>query len=602
MADNIDINVTPITRSVTIEVSNGATVSDVVYGVAWDGDTTNAPSKNALYDKIESIIAGVGTGATPETFTAVGGETSWVVTTAITSSHKFFVNGVKLVEGTDYTQTGSTFTFTGYTSVAGHEWEYYPDIAVPANGLLSTDIDTLAELNAIVTDATLIDTNDPRLSDARTPTAHTHTASEITDFDTEVSNNSSVTSNTAKISFDNTSSTRLADTSGTNTGDQDLSGKLDVIPDYILFDTTPETSSTAQGSLAWNTDELTLDLIQNGTTLQLGQEQQYNVRNNTGVTIADGTPVMATGSLGASGRITVAPMDGTNPANAKFFLGLTTEPILNGADGKVTSFGKVRGLNTSAYVDGDTLYISPSVIGGLTNVEPTGGDISMAVAFVVNSHTNGTLFVRVNNVNRNEFAHLIHTHTTSEITDFDTEVSNNASVVANTAKVTYPSADSTKVGFISVTQAVDLDTMESNIATNNAKVGVTTQISNLSEDTTPQLGGELDLNGHSVGGDAQTATGDGTTTIDWSLGNFFHFQFGAFNEVFTFTAPTKAGTFILKLVQDSVGSRTVTFPATVKWSGGTAPTLTTTATTGTDIITFYFDGTNYFGVEVLNFS
>ncbi|MCK4609429.1 MAG: hypothetical protein KAT71_08100 [Gammaproteobacteria bacterium] len=34
----------------------------------------------------------------------------------------------------------------------------------------------------------------------------------------------------------------------------------------------------------------------------------------------------------------------------------------------------------------------------------------------------------------------------------------------------YPDADVTKMGFISVTQAVDLDTMESNIATNNAKV------------------------------------------------------------------------------------------------------------------------------------
>lgn len=34
-----------------------------------------------------------------------------------------------------------------------------------------------------------------------TPSAHTHTASEITDFDTEVSNNSSVTANTAKTSF-----------------------------------------------------------------------------------------------------------------------------------------------------------------------------------------------------------------------------------------------------------------------------------------------------------------------------------------------------------------------------------------------------------------
>jgi hypothetical protein len=49
-------------------------------------------------------------------------------------------------------------------------------------GLVVGDIDTLAKLNGLVTDATLIDTNDARLSDARTPTAHTHTKSDITDF------------------------------------------------------------------------------------------------------------------------------------------------------------------------------------------------------------------------------------------------------------------------------------------------------------------------------------------------------------------------------------------------------------------------------------
>jgi len=62
------------------------------------------------------------------------------------------------------------------------------------------------------------------------------------------------------------------------------------------------------------------------------------------------------------------------------------------------------------------------------------------------------------------------TQTASTISDFDTEVANNSAVVLNTAKNSYPSADATKVGFISVTQAVNLDTMESNIATNNAKV------------------------------------------------------------------------------------------------------------------------------------
>ena len=45
------------------------------------------------------------------------------------------------------------------------------------------------------------------------------TASLITDFDVEVANNTAVTANTAKISFDTVSSARLANTSGTNTGD-----------------------------------------------------------------------------------------------------------------------------------------------------------------------------------------------------------------------------------------------------------------------------------------------------------------------------------------------------------------------------------------------
>jgi hypothetical protein len=41
--------------------------------------------------------------------------------------------------------------------------------------------DTLAKLNVLVSDATLIDTGDTRLSDARTPTSHTHGNADLTD-------------------------------------------------------------------------------------------------------------------------------------------------------------------------------------------------------------------------------------------------------------------------------------------------------------------------------------------------------------------------------------------------------------------------------------
>lgn len=69
----------------------------------------------------------------------------------------------------------------------------------------------------------------------------------------------------------------------------------------------------------------------------------------------------------------------------------------------------------------------------------------------------------------------------------------------------------------------------------------------------------------------------------------------------TFTAPNGVGNLILKLIQDTTGSRTVTWPATVDWPGGTAPTLSTAAN-AVDIVAFYWDGSTYFGVASLNFS
>lgn len=177
----------------------------------------------------------------------------------------------------------------------------------------------------------------------------------------------------------------------------------DTNPDFITFNLAPETISTDQGTLSWNPDELTLDLIQNGTTGQLFQELQYPpVRNTSGAPILNGTPVMATGAIGASGRITIAPMDGTVASNSKFFLGLATEDIADGEDGKVTTFGKVRRVDTTDFSPG-VVWLSSTVVGGLTSVKPTAPAMAMAVAYVVVSHTNGTLQVRVNNLDYNEF-------------------------------------------------------------------------------------------------------------------------------------------------------------------------------------------------------
>ncbi|UOF77967.1 hypothetical protein [Caudoviricetes sp.] len=53
------INGSSVLGSGDLTISGGS-VSDAAYGAGWDGDTTTAPSKNAVYDKIETLSAGSG--------------------------------------------------------------------------------------------------------------------------------------------------------------------------------------------------------------------------------------------------------------------------------------------------------------------------------------------------------------------------------------------------------------------------------------------------------------------------------------------------------------------------------------------------------------
>ena len=66
----------------------------------------------------------------------------------------------------------------------------------------------------------------------------------------------------------------------------------------------------------------------------------------------------------------------------------------------------------------------------------------------------------------------------------------------------------------------------------------------------------------------------------------------------TLTMPTAGAgkSFIILLRQDATGSRTITW-STVNWAGGTAPTITATASKQ-DIYSFFSDGTSWYGVTV----
>ncbi|MCD4780562.1 MAG: hypothetical protein K8S27_08460 [Candidatus Omnitrophica bacterium] len=113
-------------------------------------------------------------------------------------------------------------------------------------------------------------------------------------------------------------------------------------------------------------------------------------------------------------------------------------------------------------------------------------------------------------------------------------------------------------------------------------------------------GSGFDANNNTIYFQKQEDTGaTGAETIDWRNGNKVEHTLTG-NVTYTFTDPLDVCNLLLMLKQDGTGSQTVTWPAGVQWPGGTAPTLSTSAN-AIDIVSFYFDGINYYGSASLDF-
>ena len=132
------------------------------------------------------------------------------------------------------------------------------------------------------------------------------------------------------------------------------------------------------------------------------------------------------------------------------------------------------------------------------------------------------------------------------------------------------------------------------------------KLADVVDDTSPTLGGALDCNDLEVGkaklkdyGETLTTANTSTAyTVDLANGNVFELTLTG-NCVYTFSNPPATGiggSFTLIQKQDGTGSRTVTWPASVDWSGGTAPTITSAASS-VDVFTFLTTdaGTTWYG-------
>lgn len=166
-------------------------------------------------------------------------------------------------------------------------------------------------------------------------------------------------------------------------------------PDFIQFDTTA-TVTDATGRLYYNDEDMyqTLAFQMNGSVIQhIGEETFYRVRLSAAAT--KGQVLMFTGTLGASGGLAAAPATGLTFEQSNYLLGIAGESGSTNDWVTVYEFGEVKGVNTSAFTQGQILYYDPTVAGGLTATKPNTPNAIAVIAAVVHVGTsNGVLFVR----------------------------------------------------------------------------------------------------------------------------------------------------------------------------------------------------------------
>jgi len=172
----------------------------------------------------------------------------------------------------------------------------------------------------------------------------------------------------------------------------------------VLFNSITE--APQERALTWDDADGTLSLGLKGgnVNLQIGQEQLVRVVNKTATNItlqeSNYQAVRVTGAQGQRLKVDLA----TNDLTSAETIGVVTETILNNEEGFVTTNGLVRNINTTGslqsetWVDGDILYLSPTVAGQITNIKPSAPQHLIIIGYVVYAHSvNGSIYVKVDN-------------------------------------------------------------------------------------------------------------------------------------------------------------------------------------------------------------
>ena len=217
---------------------------------------------------------------------------------------------------------------------------------------------------------------------------------------------------------------------------------------------TSPTEGVDIGRIVWNPEDGTFDIgLLNDVVLQSGQEMYFYAKASEA--ISNGDAVQFNGSQGDHLLVKKAVPSEIN-LTPEYFMGVATQDFINNEFGYVTVFGKVRGLNTTAYVNPVLYFDSENVANGkLKDTIPQAPNAKIIVAAVVRNHiTQGVLMVRPHILPKLESLQNVSNGSHNPITDNDTLlVKDNVSSVwknllFSNLKASIPDASETQRGLV----------------------------------------------------------------------------------------------------------------------------------------------------------
>lgn len=300
---------------------------------------------------------------------------------------------------------------------------------------------------------------------------------------------------------------------------------------YATGDTLYASALNTLSKLSGNTTTTKKSLTQTGDGVnsaapiweQLAASDLSNGTTGTGLIVLATSPTLVTPDIGT-------PSAGT-------LTNCTGLPIFGGTTGTLSETR--GGTNQTTYLTGDILYASASNTLSKLNVGSNGQVLTLAAGLPSwATPTTGTV----------------------------TSVSGTANQIGSTGGATPVISIVTNPIFPGAPTIVAPGNATQNIITTDA----TQTLSNKTL-TKPLINASYE----SV--QTYTPSAAGTATIDLSLANKNNITMPAGNITIALSNASTGQCFALRILQDGTGSRTVTWFSTIKWAGGTVPTLTTTA-------------------------